>query len=103
MLLRQPMSYQIAAWLYILLHSAGIKNLTINECIEAALGDLREEYQILLAGFIEQLTPILLELNGQSPQAVEEVKPPLAESNSGENDGPLLESSSVSAPTSSGT
>lgn len=88
MLVRQPIGYQMAAWLYLLV-SGKIKNVTFDECVEESMGEHREFYLEIFGKLVGQLTPILLEVNGQKEV---EVTPPLDESDGGETDGLPLES-----------
>ena len=88
-LLEQPIAYQMAAWLYILLKSTKLKNVTLDECFIATLGEHKEEYGTLLGKFIEQLNPLLMEVNGFAPtEEVEEEAAPLDATSGGEPDGP---------------
>jgi hypothetical protein len=89
LLVEQPLAYQMACWLYVLLSSTEIKNLTLDECIDASLGECKEEYAELLGAFIDQLCPMLLEVNGLKPDnpEVEEAPAPLPVSSGGESDG----------------
>lgn len=89
LLVEQPAAYQIAAWIYILLSSTKLENVTIDECIEASMGEFRDRYHEVIGGFIQQLLPMLLEVNGIKPDApeVEQEPAPLLEISSGESDG----------------
>jgi len=92
MLLRKPVAFQLAAWLYVLT-AHKLAGVTLDECIDASMGDDREAYMGMFAKFIEQLQPVLMDLNGH--QEATEKQAPLAEFSGGESDGPPLESTSA--------
>jgi hypothetical protein len=89
LLVEQPLAFQMACWLYVLLSSTKLEDVTLEECIEASLGEYKDRYTELLGAFIDQLCPLLLEVNGLKPEApeVEEVPAPLPASSGGESAG----------------
>ena len=88
MLLRKPVAFQLAAWLYVLT-AHKLAGVTLDECIDASMGDDREAYMGMFSKFIEQLQPVLMDLNGH--QEATEKQSPLVESSGGESDGLPLE------------